>query len=80
MKRRLLINGCDEVLFDQNGAIKSYPFNQRWSVRICPHRVNEEVRRLDRPSDLHRSVTINRKVHGSRLIVTVITPLMEGRD
>ena len=46
MKRRLAINGHDEALFDQNGAIKSHPFNQRWSVRIYLHRVNEEVRRF----------------------------------
>ena len=40
----------------------------------------EEMRRFDCPSDLHRAVTISRKVHRSRLIVTVITPLMDGRD
>ena len=45
-----------------------------------PHLLNEGMRLLDRPSDLHRAVTINRKVHQSRLIVIVIIPLMEGQD
>ena len=80
MKGRLAIDGRDHASFDRNGAIKLHPFDQRWSVRICPHRVKEEVCCLDFPSDLHRAVTINRKVHRSRLIVTVITPLIEGED
>ena len=78
MKRRLAIDGHDHVSVDQNGAIKSHPFDQRCSVRICPHRMKEELCRMYCPSNLHRVVTINRKVHRSRLIVTVITPLMEG--
>ena len=45
-----------------------------------PHLLNEDMRLLDRRSDLHRAVTINRKVHRSRLIVTVIIPLMESQD
>ena len=68
-----MINSRDEAPVDQNGAIKSHPFDHRWSFRICPHRVKEKVRRFDRPLDLHRAVTIHRGVHRSRSISTVIT-------
>ena len=37
-------------------------------------------RRFYGPLDLHPAVTINRKVYWSQLIVTVITPLMDGPD
>ena len=46
MKRRLLINGRDEALSDQNGAINSHPFYQRWMVEMSPHRACEETRRF----------------------------------
>ena len=46
MKGRLAIDGRDHASFDRNGAIKSHPFDQRWNVRICPHHVKEEARRL----------------------------------
>ena len=29
MKRRIVINGRDEALFDRNGAIKLHPFDQQ---------------------------------------------------
>ena len=63
LKRRLAIDGRDHASVDRNGAMKLHPFDQRWSVRIFPHRVKEELHRLYCPSDLHRAVTINRKVH-----------------
>ena len=78
MKRRLAIDDRDHVSVDQNGAIKSHPFDQRWKAEMSSHRMKKEVCRLDRPSDLHRAVTINRKVHRSRLIMTDITPLIDG--
>ena len=46
MKRRHLINGRDEVLFDRNGAIISHPSDQRSKVEMSPRIVCEEVRRL----------------------------------
>ena len=36
MKRRHLINGRDEALFDQNGAIISHPSDQRSKIRMHP--------------------------------------------
>ena len=75
-----MIDNRDHASVDRNSAIKSHLFDQRWSIQIFLHRVKEELRRLYCASDHHRAVTINRKVHRSRLIVTVITPLMEGRD
>ena len=80
MKRRLAIDDRDHASIDQNGVIKLHPFNQRWKAEMSPHRMKKEVRRLDRPSNLHRAVTINHKVHRSRLIMTVITPSIDGPD
>ena len=46
MKRRHLINGHDEALFDQNGVIISYPSDQRSKVKMSSRFVCEETRRL----------------------------------
>ena len=46
MKRRHLINGHDEALFDGNGAIISHPSDQRSKVEMSPRIVCEETRRL----------------------------------
>ena len=40
----------------------------------------EVERHLIHPLDLHQAITINRNVHRSRLISTVITRLMDGCD
>ena len=36
MKRRHLINGCDEALFDRNGVIISHPSDQQSKIRMRP--------------------------------------------
>ena len=63
MKRCLAINGRDHASVDQNGAIKSHPFDQRWKAEMSPRCALEGMRRFDGPSDLHPAVTINRKVY-----------------
>ena len=63
MKRHLTIDGRDEASFDQNGAIKSHLFDQRWKAEMSPRCALEGMRRFDGPSDLYPAATINRKVH-----------------
>ena len=36
MKGRITINGHDEALFDQNGAIISHSSDQKSKIRMCP--------------------------------------------
>ena len=36
MKRRLAIDDRDHASVDQNGAIKSHPFDQRWKAEMNP--------------------------------------------
>ena len=46
MKRRHLINGRDEALFDRNGVIILHPSNQRSKFEMSPCIVCEETCRL----------------------------------
>ena len=46
MKRHLVIDDRDHASVDQNGAIKSHPFNQRSRAEVSPCFVCEEMRRL----------------------------------
>ena len=32
----IAISGLDDALFDQNGVIKSHPFDQQWRVEVHP--------------------------------------------
>ena len=36
MKGRLAIDGRDHASFDQNGAIKSHTFDQKWKIKMRP--------------------------------------------
>ena len=43
MKRHIVINGRDEALFDQNGAIILHSSDQRSKVEMSPRIVCEEM-------------------------------------
>ena len=80
MQRFITINSLDDVPVDESMRLsRERPIFDGASTVSHVARSMRSVA-LIRPLDLHPMITINRGVHRSRLIVTVITPLMDRRD
>ena len=81
MKRRPLINGRDEALFDRNGAIIYCirPINDQRSG--CVHVFKWRGASFSSPPlDIHPTIAMCRWIHRSRVISAVITRELNGWD
>ena len=80
MQQSIAINGPDEALFGESTRLSRVRPIFDGAFR-CVHvaRTRDGVA-LIRPLDLDLTIAINQGVHRSRLIMTIITPLMDCRD
>ena len=58
----IMINGLDDASFDQNSAIKSHPFDQKWKGEMRPRRARKGCVISSRSLDLHRMVMVSPRV------------------
>ena len=80
MRRFIAIKGRDHVSFGESMQLScECPIFDGASGCVHIAREREGVASI-RPLDLHPKIAISRGVHRSRLIVTVITPLIDSWD